>query len=64
MQPADGVCARGAVVTQHPAVANGASDLLRDLFGAENLLPGSALGVRTLPMGIPVEIDSIFELKR
>lgn len=50
--------------TQHPAVANGASDLLRDLFGDENLPARSALGVHTLPMGIPVEIDSIFELKR
>ncbi len=50
--------------TQHPQVANGASDLLLTLFGEDKLPARSALGVYTLPMGIPVEIDSIFELKR
>jgi enamine deaminase RidA (YjgF/YER057c/UK114 family) len=50
--------------TQHPQVANGASDLLLALFGPDKLPARSALGVYTLPMGIPVEIDSIFELKR
>src|SRR6202789_1921976 len=49
--------------TRHPEVANGASDLLLTLFGADRLPARSALGVHTLPMGIPVEIDSIFELK-
>ncbi len=49
--------------TQHPHVANGASDLLLDLFGQDHLPARSALGVHSLPMGIPVEIDSIFELK-
>ncbi|HVE09220.1 MAG TPA: RidA family protein [Paraburkholderia sp.] len=52
-----------ASFTQHPQVANGASDLLLDLFGRDKLPARSALGVHTLPMGIPVEIDSIFELK-
>jgi len=50
--------------TQHPQVANSASDLLLTLFGQDKLPARSALGVHTLPMGIPVEIDSIFELKR
>ncbi|OPA98718.1 hypothetical protein BFW87_04945 [Pseudomonas fluorescens] len=49
--------------TQHPSVANGASDLLLDLFGADQLPARSALGVYSLPMGIPVEIDSVFEVK-
>ncbi|KVE77276.1 RidA family protein [Burkholderia vietnamiensis] len=48
--------------TQHPLVANGASDVLLDLFGADRLPARSAIGVHTLPMGIPVEIDSVFEL--
>jgi enamine deaminase RidA (YjgF/YER057c/UK114 family) len=52
-----------ASFTQHPQVANGASDLLLELFGRDKLPARSALGVHTLPMGIPVEIDSIFELK-
>jgi enamine deaminase RidA (YjgF/YER057c/UK114 family) len=51
-----------AAFIQHPQVANGASDLLLELFGAKALPARSALGVHTLPMGIPVEIDSIFEL--
>jgi enamine deaminase RidA (YjgF/YER057c/UK114 family) len=51
-----------ASFVSHPQVANGASDLLLELFGAENLPARSALGVHTLPMGIPVEIDSVFEL--
>ena len=49
--------------TQHPQVANGASDVILTLFGQDKLPARSALGVHTLPMGIPVEIDSIFELK-
>jgi enamine deaminase RidA (YjgF/YER057c/UK114 family) len=49
---------------QHPAVANGASDLLLALFGRDKLPARSAIGVHTLPMGIPVEIDSVFQLKR
>ncbi len=48
----------------HPKVANGASDLLLALFGPDRLPARSAIGVRTLPMGIPVEIDSVFQLKR
>lgn len=50
--------------TSHPEVADGASEVLRDIFG-ESLLPArSAIGVYTLPFGIPVEIDSVFLLKR
>ena len=48
---------------QHPQIADGASDVLLALFGRDNLPARSALGVYTLPMGIPVEIDSVFELK-
>jgi enamine deaminase RidA (YjgF/YER057c/UK114 family) len=50
--------------TDHPKVANGASDILLSLFGPDKLPARSAIGVHTLPMGIPVEIDSIFQLKR
>ena len=51
-----------ASFTQHPKVANGASDVLLDLFGTDLLPARSAIGVHTLPKGIPVEIDSVFEL--
>jgi enamine deaminase RidA (YjgF/YER057c/UK114 family) len=48
----------------HPKVANGASDLMLALFGPDRLPARSAIGVHTLPMGIPVEIDSIFQLEQ
>lgn len=49
--------------TEQPAVANGASALLAELFGAENLPARSAIGVNVLPGNIPVETEAIFELE-
>lgn len=46
-----------------PFVANGGSQLLVDLFGAENAPSRSAIGVNVLPGNIPVETEAIFELK-
>lgn len=46
-----------------PYVANGGSQLLADLFGAENVPSRSAIGVNVLPGKIPVETEAIFELK-
>ncbi|MBC8584756.1 RidA family protein [Youxingia wuxianensis] len=47
-----------------PAVANGASSLLCEIFGEEAGLPArSAIGVNVLPGNIPVEIELIAELK-
>ena len=45
----------------HPAVANGGSQLLADLFGAENLPSRSAIGVIALPGNAPIETEAIFE---
>ncbi len=46
-----------------PAVINGFSELMRDLFGEENgIAARSALGTSALPGGIAVEIEAIFEL--
>lgn len=53
---ADDFCAQ-------PAVANGGSQLLADLFGAENVPARSAIGVNVLPGNIPVETEAIFEIK-
>ena len=48
---------------QHPQVANGASQLLVDLFGEEAGAPTrSAVGVNALPGNVPVEIEAIFEV--
>ena len=49
---------------EHPQVINGASQLLKDVFGDEIGLPArSAIGVAALPWNIPVEIELILELK-
>ncbi len=48
---------------EQPKVANGASDLLVEIFGPERGAHArSAVGMGALPFGIPVEIEGIFEL--
>ncbi len=48
---------------QHPAVINGASELFAEVFGQENGVGArSAFGVASLPLGVPVEIEAVFEL--
>lgn len=50
--------------TQQPLVANGASALIRDVFGDDVGVPTrSAIGVNVLPGNIPVEIELLLELK-
>ena len=46
-----------------PTVANGASELLRDVFGEAGLGARSAVGVAELPMNAPVEAEFIFSLR-
>ena len=47
-----------------PAVINGCSELFRDVFGEENgVAARSALGTNSLPGGIAVEIEAIFEVE-
>jgi enamine deaminase RidA (YjgF/YER057c/UK114 family) len=47
----------------HPAVINGYSDLMRDVFGADNGVGArSAVGMGSLPGNISVEIEAIFEM--
>ena len=47
-----------------PAVANGGSQLLIDLFGPEIGMPSrSAIGVNALPFNIPVETEGLFEIE-
>ena len=47
---------------QQPVVANGASQLLLDVFGEDGVGARSAIGVNELPGNIPVEIEFIFEV--
>ena len=48
--------------TSHPQVANGASDLLVDVFGDLGRHTRSAVGVAALPMNAPVEVEMIVQV--
>jgi enamine deaminase RidA (YjgF/YER057c/UK114 family) len=47
----------------HPKVINGCSDLLVEVFGERGRHARSAVGMGSLPMGIPVEIECIVEVE-
>lgn len=49
--------------TDHPKVANGASDLMVALFGENGKHARFAVGVSGLPFGVAVEVDATFELR-
>jgi len=48
--------------TEHPAVANGASELLIDLFGDAGRHARIAVGAVSLPLDAPVEIEMIVQV--
>jgi enamine deaminase RidA (YjgF/YER057c/UK114 family) len=48
---------------QQPAVANGASELLQEVFGDAGRHARSAVGMAELPFGMPVEIEFVFEVR-
>ena len=49
---------------EHPAVINGFSELLAEVFGADHGVGArSAVGMGSLPGNIPVEIEAIFEIE-
>jgi enamine deaminase RidA (YjgF/YER057c/UK114 family) len=45
-----------------PRVADAASDLFRDVFGADKMAVRLVIGVASLPLGMPVELELIFEV--
>jgi enamine deaminase RidA (YjgF/YER057c/UK114 family) len=47
---------------RQPAVLNGASDQLVEIFGAAGRHARSAIGVSELPMGAALEIEAVFSL--
>ena len=49
-------------VREQPKVADAASDLLRDVFGADKNPSRLVYGVASLPLGTPVELELIFEV--
>jgi len=48
---------------EHPKVADAASELLRDIFGEEAVSSRIVIGVASLPLGSPVELEVILEVK-
>ncbi len=47
---------------QHPAVINGASELIVAVLGDSGKHARAAVGVASLPFGVAVEIDALFEI--
>jgi len=48
--------------TQHPEVANGASDLIQEVFGEAGRHARAAVGACSLPRNVAVEVEAVFEI--
>ena len=48
--------------TDQPKVINGASDLIASVFSDAGMNTRAAVSVNSLPLGVAVEVDAIFEL--
>ena len=48
--------------TDQPAVVNGASDVMVEIFGDRGRHARSAIGVASLPFGVAVEVEGVFEI--
>ena len=49
--------------TGQPGVINGASDLMAEVFGEAGRHARSAVGVASLPLGAPVEVEGILQVR-
>src|SRR5215208_3310995 len=49
--------------TEQPKVANGASELMQEVFGEAGRHARSAVGVAVLPLGVAVEVDAIVAVR-
>jgi len=47
---------------EQPKVINGASDLIASIFGNNGMHTRAAVSTNSLPLGVSVEVDAIFEL--
>ena len=45
-----------------PKIINGASDLIASVFGESGMHTRAAVSTNSLPLGVAVEVDAIFEL--
>jgi len=50
------------IFTEQPKVINGASDLIASIFGDAGMHTRAAVSTNSLPLGVAVEVDAIFEL--
>ncbi len=57
-----GFIACGPDFTRHAAVMNGASDLAVEIFGEAGRHARATIGVASLPLDAPVEIEGMFEI--
>ena len=48
--------------TEQPKVINGASDVIASVFGDAGMHTRAAVSTNSLPLGVAVEVDAIFEL--
>ena len=48
--------------TQHPQVVNGASALMAEVFGDAGRHSRAAVGSSSLPLGVAVEVEGIFQI--
>ena len=48
--------------TEQPKVINGASDLIASIFAEAGMHTRAAVSANSLPLGVSVEVDAIFEL--
>ena len=48
---------------EQPKVINGASDLIASIFGSSGMHTRAAVSTNSLPLGVSVQVDAIFELK-
>ncbi len=46
----------------HPAVINGASDLMVEVFGEQGRHARAAVGSSSLPFGVAVEVEGVFQI--
>jgi hypothetical protein len=48
--------------SDHVTVADAASELLSDIFGKDKMSTRLVFGVESLPLGVPIELEVIFEV--
>lgn len=58
-----GFIAATADFTDHAQIMNGASDLAAEVFGEAGRHARATIGVASLPLGAPVEVEALFALR-